>query len=376
MNNPFTDKYFSKSRRVAEKAGLNPTVKYRVFGRFKGIAALEPAKCLIEALAPSAKVEILPTGTPFQPKDTIMIIEDKFQNIVELETMYLWWSALPCYCAQQAKDIVKAAQGRTVLDFAARHMYDAASVALASYGAKVGGITQHSTDVGANAFTALMNLINSYKAELAVYSPETAGKFGYIEQGVGTTPHALLAIFGGDYTAMANAYLDAFPEDKFVALIDYNNKEIDDSLTLLRTFGDKLWGVRIDTCGVNHAQKIPSSEGSMEYVKEKGVSLDAVAFLRAALDLNGGKKVKIVVSSGFNALKTAEFASEVPNSFDAIGTGSFIPPNPTCTADIFEVDGKRESKKGREWGYIANKKFYSLIPASSDSGILKKTSQK
>ena len=354
MPNVFTDKYFTKSKLVAANMGLNPIVKYRVFGRFDGIAALEPAQYMIQSLSPTAKVEILPTGTPFKTKDTIMVIEDHFQNIVELETMYLWWSALPCYCAEQAQAIVKAAEGKTVLDFHARHLYDPTSVALASYGAGIGGIKAFSTDVGANS-------VNYLKTQTAYYKEVLNHGNDYVHnhilggdrKGVGTTPHALIAIFNGDYEAMANAYINTFPDENFVALIDYNNKEIGDTMLLLENLGDKLYGVRIDTCGENAAEGVTDGK--------TGVTYQATSALRTALNENGGRHVRLYISSGFNEVKTKEFMISAPNSFDGIGTGSFIPKGPYCTSDIFEVEGARESKVGREWGYVANAEFYSKI---------------
>lgn len=350
--NPYTDKYFTKSRLVAQMSGLNPVVKYRVFGRFYGVAALEPAKYLIAAQQlPDVKISILPTGTQFNPGDTLMIIEGRFQDIVELETMYLQWVALPCYCAGKARAIVDAAKGRMIMDFAARHMYGAESVALASYGAEVGGIKAHSTDVGANSLEWLHRLANWIAArDYQLGYPA----FEFRNKGIGTTPHALLAIFHGDYLKMADAYLKVYPDD-FVALIDYNNREIDDTIALVKHCGPALKGVRTDTCGENCAQVIGGK------AQLPGVCTEAVEQLRDALDLNGGEKVKLYVSSGFDEEKVERFVGGIGVSFDGIGTGSFIPKAPQCTSDIFEVSGQRESKVGREWGYERNEKFWKLV---------------
>jgi len=190
--NPFTDKYFSKSRIVAEETRMNPRVSYRIFGRSNGIAALEPAAALIRTLAPMSDIDILPTGTEFKSGDTMMIVKGFFQNIVELETLYLQWCALPCYCAYHAKAIVNAADGKPVLDFSARHLYGAESVALASYGGYVGGIRGVSTDTGAEAQNYLSNRADDIR-NIINQIDLPSGK------GIGTTPHALIAIFRGDY---------------------------------------------------------------------------------------------------------------------------------------------------------------------------------
>lgn len=352
--NPFCDKYFTKSKIVAEVAGLDPIVEYRIFTRFDGIAAFEPMAQLVLALANDAetRVEVLKSGTPFKAKDTIAIIRGRFQKLVEHETQYLHWAALPAYCALEAQKIVQAGKGKIISDFAARHLFDPTSVALASYGASVGGIKSHSTDVGANALAWL-------ESEAYLLSVMSQGPWDiFSNHGVGTSPHALLAIFGGNYLEMGKAYRKAFPDDDFIALIDYNNKEIEDTLRLLHYFKDDLWGIRTDTCGENHAQIDIDSNGVSLYAKERGVSVEGVKALKLALNRNGGEHVKLFISSGFDAAKVTKFMDEAADSFDGIGTGSFIPKVPTATSDIFTVDGNKETKKGREWGFQANEEFY------------------
>jgi nicotinate phosphoribosyltransferase len=342
--NIFTDKYFTRAKEVAIANDMYPKVKYRVFGRFDGLAALDPAKMMIQQIATNAVVKTLPVGTPFKAGDTIMTVEDTFEDIVELETMYLQWCALPCYCAYNAKQIVDTAFPKEVMDFSARHLFGAESVALASYGASVGGMKKFSTDIGANAEALLIHNVELYKYMLQHSSLVTEGWKG---KGIGTIPHALIALFHGDYVKCAEAYKQAFPDEKQIHLIDYNNHEIDDSLALLMLLGEDLKAVRIDTCGENHSQAVLPTEGT-------GVCTSAVKLLREALDTNGGKHVKIVVSSGFDYHKTNTFMKKVPSTFDMVGTGSFIPKVPQCTSDIYEVDGKEECKKGREWGFEAN----------------------
>lgn len=351
--NPFVDKYFSKSKRIAEVAGLNPIVKYRIFTRFDGVAALRPMAKLIMKLQQGklTQVDILKTGTEFKARDTIATVSGRFQDLVELETQYLQWAALPSYCASKSKEIMAAAPDKIVSDFAARHLYDPTSVALASYGAKIGGIESASTDVGGEAEAWLDLMIDQYLVWMKSL------KFHGL--GIGTTPHALLAIFNGDYLKMAEAYKAAFPHDKFIALVDYNNREIDDTLKLLSKYDKGLAGIRIDTCGENCAQVGNDLAGNPVFAKERGVSFEAVQSLKKHLRSNGGDHVKLFVSSGFNADKVRKFMEICPESFDGIGTGSFIPPGPTATSDIYMVDGKVETKKGREWGVEATNDFFS-----------------
>ena len=351
--NIFTDVYFPKAARVALLAGLDPVVSYRVFTRSDGIAALKPFKMMVEMLCPSAQVRVLPEGCHFKSGDTIGIITAKFRDIVDYESMYLWYAALPSYCALEARKIKNAADDKELLAFENRHNFGAEATALTSYGAYVGGITKSSCHVGANPLNYLEYMINHYK-QLIEFTHDIGPN-----RGVGTTPHALFAIFRGDYEAACKAYLEAFPDDNIMILNDYNNKEIDDSLVAYETLGEKLHAVRSDTCGENSAQmyqNVPADPNGI-----KGIHEGALIALRKALDNNGANKVKICGTSGFNAKKTERFMSFAPDAIDIIGTGSFIPKWPTATADIFEVDGERETKKGREWGYEANDKFEQVL---------------
>jgi len=353
--NPFTDKYFSKTKRVLEVAGLNPRVGIRVYPKFDGIAAFEPAVDFINLVCPSAEVVYLPAGTPFKSKDTGMIIFAPAQDIVEFETNYLQLFSLPAFCAGKMKEIVDAADGRPVMDFAARHLSSPVGAALASYGADVGGAKAFSTDVGANARYYLLKIAKLYQKSLTM-------DFGFVDEGVGTTPHFLLAIFRGNYEAACKAYAEAYPDDAVVQLIDYNNREIEDTLECLRVLGEKLTGVRVDTCGENKPQiNLPGTD-YMTKSQYRGVTLDVVAGLRHYLDMGNGKHVKIIPTSGFDAEKTKTFVEALPDCVDAIGTGSFIPPGyPQATADIFMVNGMIETKVGREWGLERNKHFYTKL---------------
>jgi len=279
-----------------------------------------------------------------------MRIEDKFQNIVELETMYLQWCGLSCYCAYQTRFILNSAKEKDVMDFSARHLFGAESGALASYGASVGGIKKFSTDSGANAYAFLDYTVDLYKYILE-HSSWVSRKWE--NKGIGTIPHALIALFKGDYIKCAEAYAKAFPDEKQVHLIDYNNREVDDTLFLLERLGEKLHAVRIDTCGENRFQGLDNILN--------GVCQQAVKMLREELDKNDGQHVQIIISSGFDYRKTSDFMSGIPRCFDSIGTGSFIPKLPQCTSDIFEVDGRNECKVGREWGYNSNRDFYEKV---------------
>ena len=81
--------------------------------------------------------------------------------------------------------------------------------------------------------------------------------------------------------------------------------------------------------------------------KPTGVIPELVMKTREKLDAEGFKKVKIIVSGGFDAEKIKEFvARKVP--VDSYGVGSsLIQGNYDFTADVVKVNGKECAKKGR-----------------------------
>ena len=255
----FTDRYFTKAKLIAQKSGLNPEVAYRFFARTDGIAAMEPFKLMAQKLlGDKATVLAHPEGFPFQAGDTLAIVRGKFQDIVEYEPMLLWWAILPSYCAKQSSEIYGASQDIAlfqqkdvdVIAMENRHGFGGEVTALTSYGAKVGGIQLSSCEIATNPLAYLEFILDEVYKPL-IENPRTWCK---TSKAVGTMPHALLAIFQGDYALACQAYKDTFSEDKIIVLNDYNNREIDDSLIALKELGADLYGVRCDTCGENYPQ--------------------------------------------------------------------------------------------------------------------------
>ncbi|MCX6801989.1 MAG: nicotinate phosphoribosyltransferase [Candidatus Diapherotrites archaeon] len=313
---PFTDKYFLHSKEILGKEGLNPRVKYQVFFQ-KGpgiVCGIDEAIAIIRKYAPGKEIRVraLYDGEPYSAKETVMEIEGPVQELVALETMYLGVLSAGTTIASAMHEICSVAKGKEVYYFGARHWRFDSDREL-SYAAWVGGATGVSTDIGASSF---------------------GGK------GMGTIPHALVLVFN-DTVKTAEKFEKHFgSESKVIALIDTYNKEITDSLRTAEALGEKLYGVRIDTCWENRG------EGAK---KGKGVTVELARKVRKALDEKGFGHVKIFLSSGFNAKKTAEFMAaekKYGKFFDAIGTGSVFDFR-FATSDIVEMGGKPCFKTGR-----------------------------
>ncbi|MCP4355982.1 MAG: hypothetical protein GY793_10215 [Proteobacteria bacterium] len=159
-------------------------------------------------------------------------------------------------------------------------------------------------------------------------------------QSVGTVPHALIQMFGGNLVDALKAYKQTFPEENLVALVDFNNDVITDSLLALKEFGDDLKAVRVDTSdGV--------SDAYFKNDEEFGVTPNLIKALREALDTNNGKHVNIIVSSGFNVKKIKNFEN-VKSPVDVYGVGgSLLTINIGFTADAVIIDGVNCAKSGR-----------------------------
>ena len=186
----------------------------------------------------------------------------------------------------------------------------------------------------------------TYVAGIKKVSTDAQG-YWYGGKGMGTMPHALIQICGGDVCKAADIYLKSFPNEKVTALIDYHNNVVRDSLILAEHLGTKLNGVRVDTSKALVDHYFDDKDTSD--FDPHGVCKELIFALRKALDDHGYNYVKITVSSSFSAEKITEWVKlGVPVSM--YGVGSYFVNNTTCgfTADLVMLDGKHEAKEGRE----------------------------
>ncbi|HPS19138.1 MAG TPA: nicotinate phosphoribosyltransferase, partial [Bacilli bacterium] len=165
-------------------------------------------------------------------------------------------------------------------------------------------------------------------------------------KGMGTMPHALIQICGGDVCKASDIYLKTYPNDNVTALIDYHNNVVRDSLILARHLGKRLSAVRIDTSKslIDHYFDDKDISGFDPH----GVCKELVFALRKALDEEGFDYVRIIVSSSFDAKKIKEWSKlKVPVSM--YGVGTYFVNNMTCgfTGDLVNLDGRDEAKEGR-----------------------------
>ena len=337
---PYIDKYFLRSKEILQKERLNPVVKLNVFMRNAAchVYGINEAIDIIKNYAPGAVVHSLREGEYADSCETIMLIEGCVQDVIDLETMYLGVISAETTRRVDGRDIrldeierttraiVELSHPRPVIYMGARHWrWDRdAEISRACFN---GGAAGCSTDIGA----------------------ATAGK-----KGVGTIPHALEAIFHWKTKDASMAILSAvqafdrhIPEDvPRIALVDYANKELSDSLRCGREIGSRLWGIRIDTCGENYMEGMVPDKP-----RAKGVSVEGVCTVRKALDDAFLHKVNICLSSGFaDPARVRTFVNAEKDLgmklFDMLGAGEVFYSR-VATGDIIEVEGEDIHKVGR-----------------------------
>jgi len=312
----FTDSYFVKSRDALIACGKKPNVTMQVFAKQRAIlcGVRETVRILKKCLGSKSKVIVkaLRDGESIKPWETVMTLEGSYPEFAVYETIYLGILAHRTMVATNVHRAVKAAAGKPVLFFGARFEHYLMEEG-DGYAALIAGAEGVSTDAGG----------------------AWLGKTG-----IGTIPHALIASFNGDTVAACEAFARRF-KSKMIALVDFQNDCVRTSLEVARKMGKRLAGVRLDTAE-NLVDK--SVRGG-----EQGVSRELVRNVRKALDKEGYRWVKIVISGGFNEEKLKAFVREkVP--FDAVGIGSwFYHDRVDFTADIVRVNGQPCAKVGRKY---------------------------
>jgi nicotinate phosphoribosyltransferase len=322
----YSDKYFVRTREVLLRSGHDPRVTMQVFqkqqacvgGVDEAIAFLK--LCLTDGYSwRDLEVLALRDGDFVEPRETVMLVTGPFAAFAHLETAYLGVLARRTRVATNTRRVVEAAWPKPVLFFPAR--FDHWLVQTGDgYAAHIAGAIGVSTDAQASWWGA---------------------------EGLGTVPHALIAAFGGDTVAATRAFADVMPADvNVITLVDFDNDCVGTSLAVARALGRRLHGVRLDT---SESMVDRSLVPAMSDFDPRGVNPQLVRLVRAALDAENFRDVKITVSGGFDAEKIARFEREqVP--VDSYGVGSSLFGGKfDFTADVVRVDGAQIAKQGRRY---------------------------
>jgi nicotinate phosphoribosyltransferase len=129
-----------------------------------------------------------------------------------------------------------------------------------------------------------------------------------------------------------------------IALVDFDNDSVATSLACAKEFGERLWGVRLDTSGTMVDRSLWSEMGEFA---PTGVNRRLVEKVRQALDDGGFGHVRVIVSGGFTAERIAAFeATGVPVDSYAVGS-SLLKGSADYTADVVLREGRPCAKVGR-----------------------------
>jgi nicotinate phosphoribosyltransferase len=327
----YSDQYFNLTRELLCEEGRRPRVVMQVFQKEQSIlGGVDEAIAVLKECAGTRRadgsweygwdaleVNALYEGDEISPHETVMTIEGDYSLFAHLETVYLGCMARRTLVMRNVAAVVRAAAGKPILFFPARHDHWLVQTG-DGWAAHVAGAIGVSTDAQASWWGG---------------------------RGLGTVPHSLIAAYGGDTVAAARAFADRYHDETNVTvLVDFENDSVRTALEVAAALGDRLWGVRLDTSErmVDRAlQDVPNPEA------HRGVTPMLAQKVRHALDDHGYHHVKIVVSGGFNPAKINAFeAAGAP--VDAYGVGSSLLRGANdFTADVVRVDGRPVAKAGR-----------------------------
>jgi len=319
----YSDKYFVRARDILLAEGYRPRVTMQVFGKQHAfLGGLDEAIAILKLCAiewSELKVQALYDGDEVEPWETVLLIEGPYDAFAHLETLYLGVLARRTRVATNTRRVVEAAAPKDIIFFPARHDHWLVQTG-DGYAAHVAGAIGVSTDAQASWWGS---------------------------EGIGTVPHALIAAYGGDTVLAARKFAERIdPAVKLISLVDFENDCVRTSLEVARALGGRLYGVRLDTSEMLVDQSLWDQMG---YFKPTGVNPQLVWNVRRALDREGFKHIKIVVSGGFTVEKIRDFEGQgVP--VDGYGVGSSLFQGRfDFTADVVLLEGKPCAKVGREY---------------------------
>ena len=317
----YSDKYFVRTREVLLADKHRPHVTMQVFGKTHAfLGGMDEAIAILRLCAVEwreLEVKALYDGDEVEPWETVLEIEGPYDAFAHLETLLLGVVARRTRVGTQTRRVVEAARPKEVMFFPARHDHWLVQTG-DGYAAHVAGAIGVSTDAQASWWGS---------------------------EGVGTVPHGLIAAYGGDTVLATTKFAEHMgPNVRLVTLVDFDNDCVGAALGVARALGQQLYGVRLDTSETMVDRSVIPQMGS---AKPTGVTPQLVWNVRHALDAEGFRHVKIVVSGGFDVEKIRHFEEEgVP--VDAYGVGSSLfQGRYDFTADVVIVEGKACAKAGR-----------------------------
>jgi nicotinate phosphoribosyltransferase len=309
--------YFKKTSKIIKKIKPNSIVTIQFFQR-KNKAIFAGINEVLELLEKNTntfkyQIKYLKENSKINSKDVVLELKGNYSDFGIYEGIIDGILTRATSLATNARKILKAAKNKKVICMSDRSDHYINQENDGKYIA-IGGIKTQVTE---------------------------AQVLKHDGKAIGTIPHILIQMFNGDLIKALKAYEKIFPKENLIALVDFNNDVISDSLKAFKEFGNKLKAVRVDTAG-------DVSDVMFKNNEEYGVTPNLIKNLRNALNNNDANKVKIIVSSGFDEEKIKLFEKEnTPVDYYGVGA-SLLKIKNYFTADAVEIDGKKIAKKGRK----------------------------
>ena len=318
----YSDKYFVRAREVLAMDGHRPRVTMQVFGKQRAfLGGIDEAIAILKLCSvewSELEVRALSDGDEIAPWETVLTIEGPYDAFAHLETLYLGVLARRTRVGTNTRRVVEAAAPKEVMFFPARHDHWLVQTG-DGYAAHIAGAIGVSTDAQASWWGS---------------------------EGIGTVPHGLIAAYGGNSVLATLKFAEHMdPGVRLVTLVDFENDCVRTALEVARALGSRLYGVRLDTSEMLVDRSVLPQMGRF---RPTGVNPQLVWNVRRALDGEGFRHVRIIVSGGFSVEKIEMFEREgVP--VDAYGVGSSLFQGRfDFTADVVLLEGRPVAKIGRE----------------------------
>lgn len=298
------------------------------------------------------------SGDPLRVQPVIKI-HGRYRDFALLETPMLGILSRSSRIATNVYNVLKAARNKPVLFFPAR--FDLHEVQAAD---------GYAYDI------AIARFNHDFGSRLSSFVSTDAQGDWWGGAGGGTVAHAVISCFLSDTAAAMLAFAEYVPADvPRIALVDFNNDSITDSLLTLKAMFDKylplitdgnqgeaqkyvLYGVRLDTSGSLRDEGVPPLG---DPILDLGVTPRLVFNMRQALDnawtswdlrpsqveiaRDYCQDVRIVATGGFNPEKIRRFEKlNVP--VDIYGVGSSLLSNDKETNTDFTADVVRVKIEG------------------------------
>ncbi|QIW09839.1 nicotinate phosphoribosyltransferase [Francisella sp. LA112445] len=320
----YSAKYFIKTQKILENS--KDLVLMQFFQRHDKVVlcGIDESLALIKKFAlnyDDLEIKALNDGDEISAFEPVLTIKGKYKNFGFLEGIIDGILARRTSIATNAYRYTELLKKDQEIIF----MGDREDIYLTQpgdgYAANIGGITKVATDA-----------MGAWTGQL----------------GIGTMPHALIQSFGGSLINACQAYIDTFPEEPLIALVDYNNDVITDSLAVARKFTNKLFAVRVDTSPNITDKYFLNNPLLLKNCDYSGVNPELIKALRKSFDAEGFQHVKIIASGNFDYNKVKKFNDE-NTPVDIFGIGStLLKINIGFTGDCVELNNNPQAKVGRK----------------------------